>query len=411
MAIHPDFARNPYVYVDYTKRKDSTHFVCKLVRFTYNGKQLISPKTLLEIPASTGHNGSRLLVTRDRKLLFATGDAASLSNAQDYNSLNGKVLRINLDGSVPNDNPINGSLVWSLGHRNIQGLALGPSGILYASEHGDAVEDEVNIIQKGANYGWIKVEGFCDQPTEKAFCDSVKVTQPIKAWTPTIAPAGITCYNHPAIPEWRNSILLTTLKESDLRILKLDRTGRKITDESIFFDQQFGRLRAICQAPSGDIYISTSNRDWNPGKGFPKKTDDLILRIRSAADGKPLETFSQNSILTKTNEGLNDSGKKTYRLYCASCHKEDGQGVAHTFPPLKNASQVTGSKTALLKIVLNGLKGEIEVDGQKYDQHMPAFGFLKNEDLTNVVNYVRTQFGKLEDPVTSEDVSEARRNP
>jgi aldose sugar dehydrogenase len=78
---------------------------------------------------------------------------------------------------------------------------------------------------------------------------------------------------------------------------------------------------------------------------------------------------------------------------------------------LKNASQVTGSKTALLKIVLNGLKGEIEVDGQKYDQHMPAFGFLKNEDLTNVVNYVRTQFGKLEDPVTSEDVSEARRNP
>jgi glucose/arabinose dehydrogenase len=165
MAFHPDFKKYPYVFVDYTTRKDSINIICKLVRYRYANDKLIEPKTLLAIPGNTGLNGSRIVISPDRKIMFATGDAITETNAQDIKSLNGKVLRLNLDGSVPADNPIKGSLVWSWGHRNIQGLVYGPDNILYASEHGDASDDELNIIQKGKNYGWIRVEGFCDQPT------------------------------------------------------------------------------------------------------------------------------------------------------------------------------------------------------------------------------------------------------
>lgn len=407
MAFHPDFKKYPYVFVDYTTRKDSINIICKLVRYRYANDKLIEPKTLLAIPGNTGHNGSRIVISPDRKIMFATGDAITETNAQDIKSLNGKVLRLNLDGSVPADNPIKGSLVWSWGHRNIQGLVYGPNNILYASEHGDASDDELNIIQKGKNYGWIKVEGFCDQPKEKAFCDSVKVTEPIKAWTPTIAPAGIDYYNADTIPEWKNSILITTLKDSDLRILKLDKTRKKVIGETVYFNKTYGRLRDLCVAPNGDIYVSTSNRDWNPAKGFPKETDDRILRISRSKKGM---TLTKASLSQPEDRSLtSDNGKRIYTQYCSACHKVDGTGVEGTFPPLKGAEQVMGEKTVLLKIILKGLSGKVEVSGKSYNQHMPAFGFLKNQDIADVCTYVRTSFGNEATKVSEDEVIAARK--
>ena len=408
MALHPDFAKNPYVYVDYTSLKDSATIVCRLVRYTYQNNRLIAPKLLLEFPGSSGHNGSRIVISPDRKLMFATGDAASMTNAQDISSLNGKVLRLNMDGTVPSDNPIKGSLVWSLGHRNIQGLSYAPNGLLYASEHGDAIEDELNVISKGKNYGWIRVEGFCDQPSEKSFCDSIRVTEPIKAWTPTIAPAGILFYNNKSIPEWKNSILITTLKESELRVLRLDQSGTKVVSEAVYFDNIFGRLRSICQAPNGDIFLATSNRDWNPGKGFPKIHDDRIIRIRKSETGQLLSTYLRPNPLVASFGDANHSGREIYNLYCASCHKENGQGVPGTFPPLKNAEQVSGPNRELLHIILKGLEGEISVMGKKYDQHMPGFSFLKNHEIASVANYVRQNFGKNGKEIDVLEVVKAR---
>ena len=171
MAIHPDKNKH-FVFIDYThKRKDSV-VVSRLVRYTYTTDTLKDPLVLLEIPASTGHNGSRIAISQDGKIFWATGDAARYNNAQDTSSLNGKVLRLNIDGSIPEDNPFPGNRVWSFGHRNIQGIAFSPDGTLFSSEHGDAIEDEINIIQKGKNYGWPRVEGYCDTPDEKRFCDS-----------------------------------------------------------------------------------------------------------------------------------------------------------------------------------------------------------------------------------------------
>src|SRR5690606_13055391 len=148
------------------------------------------------IDGANNHNGSRLVISPDKKLIFTTGDAAITSTAQNLNSVNGKTLRINLDGTIPGDNPIQGNPVWTWGHRNPQGLVYSPdSTILYSSEHGPSSDDEINIIVKGRNYGWPNVHGFCDNSNETAFCSDSNVVEPITAWTPTLAVAGIDFYN------------------------------------------------------------------------------------------------------------------------------------------------------------------------------------------------------------------------
>ncbi len=408
LALHPDFRKNPYVFTDYTFRRDSTHNGLRLVRYTYRNGGLHDPKVLLEMPASRGHSGSRLVISPDRKLMFATGDAAVLTNAQSLSSLAGKVLRLNLDGSVPADNPIKGSYVWSWGHRNPQGLVYGKNGLLYSAEHGDAVEDELNLIEPLQNYGWPKVEGFCDQPKEAAFCDSVKITPPIKAWTPVIAPAGIDYYAADAIPEWKHSILLVTLKDADLRVLKLDPSGKKITGETIYFDKQYGRLRDLCISPEGDVYLSTSNRDWNPGPGFPVDGDDRIIRVRKKKTGVLLASLSG---MATSPVSLNDpAGKKLYVQYCASCHKEDGKGIEGVFPALSGSPVVTGAKARLVQVLLQGISEDSETFKKAYDQPMPSFGFLPDSEIADIGTYIRTGLGNEKDRILVRDIVPLRQD-
>ncbi|MGV3503589.1 MAG: PQQ-dependent sugar dehydrogenase [Adhaeribacter sp.] len=415
MALHPNMKKFPFVYVDYTTRQ-GTKVTTKLVRYTYAGDSLSKPLTLLEIPGSTGHNGSRVATSPDGKLFWATGDAIDLKNAQDPNSLNGKVLRLNLDGSVPQDNPTPGSLVWTRGYRNMQGMAFGARGQLYTSEHGDANDDEVNLTWPGRNYGYPAVTGFCDTPKEKAFCEAHQVVEPLKAWTPVIAPAGIDYYASAAIPEWRNALLLGTLKEADLRVLKLDASGEAIVSEQIFFDKVFGRLRDICVSPAGDIYLSTSNRDWNPGPGFPKQEDDRIIRIFPIKPGDQhlVADASRRLQLEPAPEtespGTSEvkAGAALYTQYCSACHKADGSGVAGTFPPLRGAEQVLGPKPDLIRIALKGLSGPIKVKGQTYDQQMPAFAFLSDQDLSQVLSYIRSEFGNQASAINAQEVSQVR---
>lgn len=178
-AIHPNFKNYPYVYLDYTYLKpaaltDTTlrdsSILSKLVRYTYKNDSLINPRTIIsDIPGNTYHNGCRVIISPDMKIFLTTGDSGHPGFAQMPGHLNGKILRLNLDGSIPCDNPFKGSPVWTIGHRNAEGLAFAPNGILYSSENGDASDDEINIIVKGRNYGWPNVEGFCNLPKEKAF--------------------------------------------------------------------------------------------------------------------------------------------------------------------------------------------------------------------------------------------------
>jgi len=261
LALHPDFLNNGFLYVVYNYNS-SNGYREKVVRFTYSNNSLSNATTLIEnIPAAGIHNGSRIRVVNETagvKIYFTTGDASNSSSAQDINSRSGKVMRLNADGSVPSDNPIAGNPLWTYGHRNPQGLVL-VNNKIYESEHGATTEDEVNIIEKGRNYGWPNAEGPCNG-SETTFCTANNIKEPI--WSSggnTIAVSGIDYYNNDRIPEWKNSILMATLKDASLRQLKLSPDGNSIISTAIFFKDVYGRLRDICISPAGKVYICTSN--------------------------------------------------------------------------------------------------------------------------------------------------------
>jgi glucose/arabinose dehydrogenase len=258
MALHPNFSATPQVFVVYDYN-NAGNYREKVVRYTYNGTTLTSPSTLIDnIAASSIHNGSRLVITPDLKLFITTGDASNQSLPQNTSAVNGKVLRINLDGTIPADNPIAGNPYWSFGHRNPQGLVFA-NNKLYSAEHGPNNDDEINIIEKGKNYGWPNVEGFCDGSGEQSFCLANNVKEPVKNWTPTAAVSGLDYYNSDLIPQWKNSLLVVALKNARLYQMKLNDTFTSITETNEFFTNSYGRMRDICISPAGKVYICTSN--------------------------------------------------------------------------------------------------------------------------------------------------------
>ena len=411
MAIHPNIKKSPYVFLDYTYLRDST-IHSRLVRYTYVNDTLTNPVTLLQdIPGATYHNGSRIVIAPDGKLMMSTGDAGQGKAAQDLESLAGKILRLNIDGSIPADNPIPGSPVWSWGHRNPQGLVFASNGRLYSSEHGEASSDELNIIRKGANYGWPDVQGKCTAPEEKAYCRTNAITEPLIDWTTIIAPSGIDYYNAKIIPEWQNSILVTTLKTCSFRVLRLNKAGDAIESEKIYFDKSFGRLRDICVSPNGDIYASTSNRDWNSTcDGFPQPQDDRIIRIFSVKKGQnvTLIASAKNTVATGALEKPLSAGQVLYTQHCQACHKKDGNGFETTFPSLQGTPTVQGDKKALITILLHGLSGPRTVKGVTFYQQMPAFDFLTDNELADVLTFVRSSFNNQSSAIMPQDITTAR---
>ena len=263
MVLHPQFSSNPYVYVVYNYFGTTGDYLEKIVRFTYNGTTLTSPMILVDsIVGKEGgdfiHNGSRLAIGADMKLYATTGDDnRRFVFPQNIKFLNGKILRVNLDGSIPADNPY-GNAVWAIGQRNPQGLVFA-KGKLYSSMHGQDTADEINIIVKGGNYGWPYVQGACDLPEEQLFCSQHNVIAPIKEWTPTIAPSGLDYYDKDSIAVFNNSLLLAVLKDEKLTQLKLNAAGTAIVGERDFFKGRYGRMRDIAIAPTGEVYICTDN--------------------------------------------------------------------------------------------------------------------------------------------------------
>ena len=304
MVLHPDFELNPIVYIAYTYNSGGSIFE-RIASYNFTGGQLVNESVLLDsIPASSNHDGCRLIISPGYKLFITTGDATDQSSAQDTAVLSGKVLRINLDGTIPADNPFSGSPVYSFGHRNPQGLFYGPNGILYSSEHGPSNDDEFNIIEAGRNYGWPDVRGFCDLPAEITFCAANDVVEPLQAWTPTIATSDIVYYNHPAIPEWQDHILLTTLKNKRLYVLELDETGTMVLGENQYFQDFWGRLRDVCIGPNGEIYLATNGASWSNTQPFTHKiikvwNPGIRLNIKAFLEG-PFD-FSSNEMKTDLN--------------------------------------------------------------------------------------------------------------
>ncbi|HVF33027.1 MAG TPA: PQQ-dependent sugar dehydrogenase, partial [Acidimicrobiales bacterium] len=195
----------------------------------------------------------RLRFGPDGRLFVGTGDAGNTSLPPDADSTNGKILAINVENQR--------SSIVSTGHRNPQGLCFTADGRFLSTEHGPDRGDEVNLIEQGKDYGWPDSSG-----------------DGIKNYTPTIAPGGCAVYDHDAIPQWKGSLLFTTLKEKDLRRLTFAADG-SVADEEILYDGEFGRLRDVAVGPDGAVYLATSNKDT---RGNPKSGDDRIVRVAPA---------------------------------------------------------------------------------------------------------------------------------
>lgn len=249
----------------------------RLVRMRMEGGRLGPPQTLIDgIPGARNHDGSRLAFGQDGFLYVTTGDAGSARSAQDMNSLAGKILRVSVDGRPAPGNPF-GNSIWTSGHRNPQGLVFQPgTGRLYAIEHGPATDDEVNVIVGGGNYGWPAVAGFCDQSDERAYCAAHAVVEPVEAWTPTVGTSGADFYGANAIPGWRGSLLVTSLRGAALWRIQLSPDGRRPVRSERLLQGQLGRLRDVLVGSDGAVYLATSNRD---GRGSPGPDDDRIVRL------------------------------------------------------------------------------------------------------------------------------------
>ncbi len=284
MALHPDFEATPHVFLAYTYVEGGFNTSEKLVRYTWNETELVDGIDILTgIDAGGIHNGSRLLISTDNKILMTTGDVGSANNSQDMSNLNGKLLRINLDGSIPEDNPMPGSYIYSYGHRNSQGLAYGPNGLLYSSEHGAQSSDEFNIIEAGRNYGWPNVEGACNTNTEINFCETFDVKEPLGEYSPCVGVNGICYYNHAAIPEWEGKMLMAVLggfvKDPRISVLELSDDGLSVLDEKQYFDD-YGRLRDVCVNPNnGAIFFATN------GNNYPSSGPNRIIEYRNLGSG------------------------------------------------------------------------------------------------------------------------------
>ncbi|HUP60462.1 MAG TPA: PQQ-dependent sugar dehydrogenase [Thermoanaerobaculia bacterium] len=268
LALHPDFAKNHLLYLAYATSRGG-RLVVDVVRFRETGSALADAQPIVRnIPAARFHAGCRLQFGPDRKLYITTGDATDREIAQDLSNLGGKILRVNDDGSVPSDNPFKGSPVWTLGHRNPQGIAWDPvSGLLFSTEHGPSGfdggsgGDEVNIIERGRNYGW---------PVIHHRDTRAGMISPLLEYTPACAPASAAF--------WRGDLYFGCLRGEHLHRVVLDpKNRRKVLREEKLFTN-LGRIREVAVGRDGALYFTTSNRD---GRGDPDRTDDRIFVLRN----------------------------------------------------------------------------------------------------------------------------------
>jgi glucose/arabinose dehydrogenase len=275
VALHPQFSSNHFIYLSYAYSKDGTKV--QVVRYREATEGLVDRKVIIdELPAAQFHAGCRVRFGPDGKLYITTGDATQRALAQKLDSLAGKTLRLNDDGTVPQDNPFVGQQnarpeIWTFGHRNAQGMDWQPgSNLMFQTEHGPSGfdgpggGDEVNIVEKGKNYGW---------PTIHHKETAPGLESPLLEYTPACAPASGSFYRGSVFPQFKGNFFFGCLRGERLIRVVLD--GRRVVSQEDLV-KNYGRIREVAEGPDGYLYFSTSNRD---GRGKPASDDDRILRL------------------------------------------------------------------------------------------------------------------------------------
>lgn len=262
LASHPDFEENHWLYL-YLTYEDSSGMMNRVERYLFDGTNLTDRFVIIDkIPGAPNHDGGRIEFGPDELLYITTGDAGNSSSAQDVNSLSGKILRLQDDGSIPEDNPF-GNAVYSYGHRNPQGLAWDEQGRLWSTEHGPSGlgsgYDELNLIQPGGNYGWPEIQG--DETREGMISPRLH-----SGGSETWAPGDLEIVDGIAY--------FVGLRGATLYAIPLDNTRPETLQR--YFADEFGRLRALRLGPDGLLYMGTSNTD---GRGNIQENDDKIFKI------------------------------------------------------------------------------------------------------------------------------------
>jgi glucose/arabinose dehydrogenase len=276
LALHPQFASNHFLYLSYAYNSNGQQV--RVVRYRETANGFVDRKVIIEnIPAAQFHAGCRLRFGPDGKLYITTGDATDRQIAQQLNSLGGKILRLNDDGTVPGDNPFLGRSdarpeIWAYGSRNSQGIDFQPgTNLWWETEHGPSGfdgpggGDEVNIIERGKNYGWPAIH-------HRATREGME--SPILEYTPACAPGSGTFYRGSQFPQFKGNFFFGCLRGE--RIIRVVANGRQVVSQENLLEGKYGRIRDIAEGPDGFIYFSTSNRD---GRGSPASDDDRILRL------------------------------------------------------------------------------------------------------------------------------------
>ncbi len=268
VALHPEFPANQFVYLSYSG-PGTNGIGTEVARGRWNGTDLENIQVIfrLQPKSHTGrHFGSRLVFDRQSRLYITLGDRGDRPRAQRLDDHAGSVIRLNADGSVPEDNPFvqqagTFTEIFSYGNRNIQGAALHPvSGELWAHEHGPQGGDELNIIRAGVNYGWPIITYGVNYGIGTSIGEGTHkpgMAQPIHYWVPSIAPSGMTFYTSDRIPQWRGNLLLGSLKFGLL--VRLELKGEQVTHEERLLSGELGRIRDVRQGPDGLLYLLTDS--------------------------------------------------------------------------------------------------------------------------------------------------------
>jgi glucose/arabinose dehydrogenase len=293
MALHPEFSRNNWIYLYFTTR-DGGALKNIVARYAFSDSGLADKKIIIDnIPAGSNHNGGRIAFGPDGYLYATTGDSGRSNLSQDTGSLAGKILRVKDDGSIPEDNPFSNA-VYSYGHRNVQGIAWDEEGRLWATEHGRSGllsgYDELNLIEKGVNYGWPEIQGGEERAGMKT---PVINSGPSTTWAPSGAAFS------------GGSIFFAGLRGQALYEYNIGEN--KLTEH---FKGEFGRLRQVAVAPDSSFILLTNNTD---GRGTPRPGDDRIIKLSPDFFGKS-RSFSEN-FSAPMDEATGRITRKTFGMF------------------------------------------------------------------------------------------------
>ena len=274
MTHHPDFPEVPYIYLMYTYSSSNRNLYNRVSRFKDQGEKAVEEEIIIDqIPAGNNHNGGRIAFGPDGMLYITTGDTFNRAIAQDLDNPAGKILRLTPEGDIPEDNPFGNSPVYSLGHRNPQGLSWHPeTKDLFISDHGPSGEDglrakdRIKVVEAGSNFGW---------PDKIGYFEDGEYANPLIMWEDAVPPSGMTFF--------QEDLYVGTLRSQSLVRIGLNRKNNNFgvdKIEHLFRDANrsiYGRIRTAVAGPNGYLYFLTNNRD---GRGRPRENDDKILRFK-----------------------------------------------------------------------------------------------------------------------------------